>query len=252
MYLHYDTETDGLNVQGVPSDDPRQPHLVSISTTLDDEDGNTLASYSTLIKPDGWKIDERLEMENPAKPGTMMKTAFSIHGITNERALAEGRDLDLAMNSVAELAERAGVLSAFNHFFDFKFLKISCAQMHDKSEGERIREMLETKSAICTMDSARKYLKAGRFIKLSVAHERLLEMPFTKGHESMEDTQAHRRVFYHLLSVGGLEEPKPLTRKIYDKPLPKDKPEAEADFDPATAVINGSSRPSGKPATLVD
>lgn len=230
MYLHYDTETEGLNVQGVPSDDPRQPHLVSISAVLDDQHGNEIGKYSTLIKPDGWTIDERLEVENPEKPGTMIKSAFSIHGITNARALAEGIDLDVAMREVAALTEKADILSAFNHFFDFKFLKISCAQMRDKAEGERIRVMLETKSAICTMDASRKELKAGRFIKLAVAHQQLLGETFDKGHESMADTQAHRRIFYHLKSMGVLGEPKPLTRKTYSTPPPSRETKAKGEI----------------------
>lgn len=249
MYFHYDTETDGLNVEGVPSNDPRQPHLVSITAILDDADGNELDRYFTYIKPVGWKIDERLEIENPKKPGTMMKTAFAIHGITNQKATDEGVPLDEAMGPIVALAARAEILSAFNHFFDFKMLKISCAQMSNPDTGATIRAMLEAKSAICTMDSARKHLGAGRWIKLTDAHQRLLGSAFDGAHGSTADCEAHRRIFYHLEDLGALHEPKP-TLKVYDTPYQKVSP-APADASVATNPLADVVMPvRKKPAAL--
>lgn len=215
MYLHYDFETEGLNVEGQPSDHPDQPGPISLTAILDDPEGNTLEIYNTLIKPNKGVQPE----------------AFAIHGISTERAEAEGVPVAEAIRIFATLAAGAKILSAFNHFFDFKMAKVGCARMGD--EGERIRQLLETKTSICTMDSARKFLGAGRYIKLMVAHERLLGVKFDKAHESMADTQAHRQIFYHLKRLNGLHEPKPLTRKIYSSPPPpRDAKPAEASIEP--------------------
>lgn len=227
MYVHYDNETDGLNVSGQPSDHPDQPGIVSLSAVLDDIDGNTLDSFSTLIKP--------IRLIAPE--------AIAIHGITTERAEAEGIPHHEAMRMFEALAQRATILSAFNHFFDFKMLKIGCARMPEG--GEQLRKFLESKSAICTMDSARKYLQAGRFIKLHVAHERLIGSTFEKAHESMADTQAHRRVFYHLKNLNALVEPKPLTAKVYSTPLLRTPAQAAQDENPAPTMQERQTGESG-------
>lgn len=211
--LHYDTETTGLPVPGVPSNDPRQPRIVTISAILDDEDGNEMTRYSAIIRPDGWEIDERLTGDD-GRP-----TAFSIHGITNARAQAEGVPLQDALTSFMSMAAVADVLSAFNHFFDFKLVKIGCANIGDL--GEEIRKILETKSAICTMESAANFLIGKNRISLKNAYfECFKEETQTDAHHNSErDVEASRRIFHHLKKAGGLLPPKPLERPTYDTPL---------------------------------
>ena len=203
LTLHIDTETDGLNVNGVPSDDPRQPNMISLTAVLDDADGNTLKTMNTLIKP--------------ARP--ILPELTAIHGITTERAEAEGITLFEAMNRFADIARQCDIMSAFNFFFDFKMVKIGCARMVNGGD-DQLRRMFETKQSICTMDAARKHLKAGRFISLQDAHTRLFGAPFEGAHQSLADCHAHRRVFYHLRDVGALPAPKPMTRKEYATPAP--------------------------------
>lgn len=203
MYLHYDTETDGLNIPGQPSDHPDQPGLVSISAILDDKDGNELERFTTLVKPH--------------RPISAEVTA--IHGITTERAEKEGIPLAEAMNKFAALAKRATTLVAFNNFFDFKMLKIGCARMQPGG-NDPMRCLFEAMTAICTMDGARKFLNAGRFIKLGVAHQQLFNEKFENAHQSMADTEASRRIFYHLKKLDALPEAKAMTRKVYGAPPP--------------------------------
>lgn len=62
MIIFYDTETTGLPLWREPSEHPDQPHIVEI------------ASMNALIRPDGWTISPE---------------AAAIHGISQERALAE-------------------------------------------------------------------------------------------------------------------------------------------------------------------
>lgn len=201
-YFHLDTETDGLNVEGQPSDHPDQPNMVSISISLDDEDGGMFEEYSTLIKP-----------VRPISPELV-----AIHGITTERAEAEGVPLAEAMEMVASMLAQADIVSAFNAFFDVKMIKVGCAKL--EARGEEIRQLLETKSSICTMAAAAKFLKAGRYIKLADAHERIIGDAITTAHDADADLAAHRRLFYQLRAVGALPEPKSLERRVYAKPPP--------------------------------
>lgn len=236
MYLHYDTETDGLNIPGQPSDHPDQPGLVSISAILDDEDGKTLERFTTLVKPH--------------RPISVEVTA--IHGITTERAEAEGIPLADAMTQFVALAQLATTLVAFNNFFDFKMLKIGCARMQ-LGGNDTMRRFFESMSAICTMDAARKHLQAGRFIKLAVAHQRLFNEEFKNAHESMADTEASRRIFYRLKELGALPEAKAMTRKVYDTPPPPYQKVSPAPVDAPVAtdpLADGVMPVRKKPAAL--
>lgn len=202
-YLHWDYESDGLNVEGQPSDHPDQPLPLSVSCYLDDEDGGTIDVYQNLIKP--------------TRPISAEITA--INGITFEKADAEGVPLLEAMEAIAALVEKCDVIVGFNNFFDLKMYKIACARLG--ARGEEMRQLMETKSSVCTMAAAAKFLKAGRFIKLAAAHERLLGDPMSgTAHEADADVNASRRIFYHLRGLGELPEPKSLARKVYDKPPP--------------------------------
>lgn len=200
--FHADFESDGLLVDGQPSDHPDQPLPLSVACVLDDEDGNTLEEFSTLIKPTRPIPDD----------------VTAINGITFEMADRDGVPMEEAIERVAKLMEQADIISAFNIHFDLRMFKIACARM--EARGEELRCMMETKTGICTMQAAAKFLGAGRFIKLAAAHERILGDPLIDAHDADADMQASRRIFYELRSTGNIPEPKSLARKVYDKPLP--------------------------------
>ncbi len=214
--LHYDTETTGLPVSGYPSTDPRQPNIVSLSAVIDDEKGETRSVFSTLIKPDGWKIDERLTDDDGRK------TAFAIHGITNAMALQFGVPIVEAIDMFARLAGTVDVLSAFNHHFDHKMIKVACARIKPLDLGDSIRAFLSTKSSICTMESAANHLIGKKRISLKDAHFELFKRPAQtdRYHGSLADAYHHRDIFYELKKRGGLFEPKSMAERVYDTPPP--------------------------------
>ena len=223
--LHYDTETTGLFLKGIPSDDPGQPKMLSLSAILDDDNGNTRGVMSMLVRPEGWKIDERMKGDD-GKP-----TAFAINGISNAIANKYGRPLGQVMSEFALMAKYADVFCAFSHHFDFKFIKISCAQLG--KPGDVLRKYFETKSAICTMESAAKHLNGPtqRFIKLQVAFNKLHGRDFGGAHNSLADANASRMVYAKLKELKALPEPKSLEAREYDTPPPgKTGATAEVDF----------------------
>ena len=77
----FDTETTGLpkrrNSNALESDD-NWPEIVSVAWAVYERDGTLVKKCYSLIKPDGWTIPE---------------DSIKIHGITEEKAHAEGRDL---------------------------------------------------------------------------------------------------------------------------------------------------------------
>jgi DNA polymerase III epsilon subunit-like protein len=202
--LHFDSETTGLPVHGAPSNDPRHPKIVTLSAILDDADGNEVSRVSYIVKPEGWEIDETGE-------------AFKVHGITQAKALAEGHPISHVIEAVIAMAAQADVLSAYNFHFDFKLLKIACANLGDR--GEQIRQSLEAKSSICTMEAAAMHLIGRKRMKLTEAHAQLLGTTFDGAHTSMADTEASRSVFYKLKSLNALPQPKSMARPAYATPL---------------------------------
>jgi DNA polymerase-3 subunit alpha len=80
LYIFFDTETTGVprNYKAPTSDTSNWPRMVQLGWILMDGEGNKLSQKDYIIRPDGYTI--------PAE-------AVRIHGITTQRALAEGLDL---------------------------------------------------------------------------------------------------------------------------------------------------------------
>lgn len=212
MIIFLDTETTGLNLHGVPSDDPRQPHIASLSAILDDDNGITRQVMSVLISPEGkYKLEDFPE-------------AQKIHGITTERAEKYGWRLPKVLYELDDMARNAEILSGFNIFFDFKMIKIACAKFSASDPttseyGEAIRNRLEEKSSICTMENAAANLIGKKRISLKNAYFEMFKEEIQLGHHgSLEDAMAARRVYYELKRRGHPMPPVSLARKEYDMP----------------------------------
>ena len=77
MYLFFDTETTGLpkDWRAPLSDLDNWPRLVQLAFITYDTDGNALQEADYIIKPEGFRIPI---------------ASANVHGISTERALAEG------------------------------------------------------------------------------------------------------------------------------------------------------------------
>ena len=84
-YLFFDTETTGVprNYKAPSSDTRNWPRLVQLAWILTDENGNRIHTGNQIVKPDGFVI--------PAD-------AAKVHGITTQRAMAEGIPLNEVIN----------------------------------------------------------------------------------------------------------------------------------------------------------
>ncbi|NBU26095.1 MAG: 3'-5' exonuclease, partial [Gammaproteobacteria bacterium] len=83
------------------------PRVVQIAWTLCDDAGNEVAWAEHIIRPDGFVIPPE---------------AARVHGISTERAHAEGLPLEAVLDLVSEALANAGVLIAHNIAFDEKVL----------------------------------------------------------------------------------------------------------------------------------
>ena len=105
MYIFFDTETNGLpkNWSAPVTDIDNWPRLVEIAWMAYDDEGNELSRASYIIKPAGFEIS--------------MESA-EIHGISNEKALKEGVDLETVLAEFAEILNKTEKIVAHNIAFD--------------------------------------------------------------------------------------------------------------------------------------
>lgn len=205
--LVYDTETTGLPDWKQPSEAEHQPHLVELAALLFDGTSRELVdSLHTLIRPDGWEI--------PAE-------TIEVHGITMERATAEGIAEPEALAKFLALHARADVRVAHNEYFDARMFRIALKRYGDgKTDWERftqqakdeIADEFKARTAYCTCNSAKPIMKLpataamqrsgkGHWFKppnLQEAHEFFLGEKFEGAHSALADAHACARVYFAL------------------------------------------------------
>jgi DNA polymerase III subunit epsilon len=189
MYLFFDTETTGLpkNYKAPVSDSANWPRMVQIAWQVYDKDGNFVDAKDFIIKPEGYPIPPE---------------ATKIHGISNERALTEGQELEEILIQFSQQIENAQILIAHNISFDEKIVG---AEFYRKS----IPNGLERIPKICTMKSSSEYCQIPgnygyKWPKLSELHFALFGKGFEEAHNAAADIKATVKCFWKLKEVGVL------------------------------------------------
>ena len=184
LLFFFDTETTGL-----PRDwsaPLRQldnwPRMVQLAWLLCDAAGNEIASASRIVRPQGYVI--------PAD-------ASRVHGITTERALAEGIGLAQILDEVLPHIEKAAFAVAHNIAFDEKILGAECLRLG------RAHPFLKKKTR-CTMKEATNFCALpGRYgdfkyPNLTELHRKLFNKAFADAHDALADVRACKAAFYEL------------------------------------------------------
>lgn len=196
MILGFDSETSNLPQWHEPSDSPSQPHLLQIAAILFDMAGREVHRLSTIVKPgDGCVIGPE---------------AFAAHGISIERAAAEGRDPVEVAREFEEMAKRATLIVGHNVSFDVRMFRIHAA----RHLGYKWEKPCPT---FCTMYKSAKFTripateamrKAGRFHfkspSLTEAHQHFFGEGFDGAHDALADVTASMRIFWHLVREKGV------------------------------------------------
>ncbi len=183
MYLFFDTETTGLpkNWKAPVSDTDNWPRLVQLAWELHDKEGNTIATGNEIVRPQGFLI--------PAD-------SARVHGITQERALAEGVPLSDVLARFTGALERAHTLVAHNMSFDEKIVGAEFLRTGGKdvvAEKEKICTMLSSID-FCAIDGPRGY----KWPKLAELHRTLFDADFAEAHNAAADIRATARCFWEL------------------------------------------------------
>lgn len=189
MILFFDTETTGFPHTSKPDDHPDQPHIVELAATLTDDDGKFVAGFSTIIDPGverGVCIPEHVA---------------KIHGIDEERAWRYGVEPDLALTMFDALYCRADLIVAHRVEFDVKMLEIAFGRNMGAWLGAgRIPQRKLVAPQFCTQKAAKEVLGSGS--NLAGCYKTFFGEEHTGAHGAAADTDACKRVYFHLKSIG--------------------------------------------------
>jgi len=145
-YLLFDMETTGLPRDKTASITKRgnnYPNIVQLAWIVTDMEGKYISQCNYILKQ-SHPIPER---------------ATAIHGITNERAEAEGVSPEVALKEFYEDAKSCKVVVAHNMEFGFPIVETALLK-------HNLPMVLFDKKLICTMQTAKEKMRLGEYPEL--------------------------------------------------------------------------------------
>lgn len=187
MYLFFDTETTGLpkNYKASVTDLNNWPRLVQLAYLFYDKNGIRISGGDFIIKPEGFTI--------PAE-------ASRIHGISNEKAIQEGKALRTVLIDFLSFVDQAEYLVAHNMSFDEKIVGAEFLR-------NGMQDSVGTKRKICTMQGSTNFCAINgtygfKWPKLSELHYKLFRTDFQEAHNAAIDINATAKCFWELKRLG--------------------------------------------------
>ena len=187
MYLFFDTETTGLpkNWKAPVTDLNNWPRMIQIAWILCDQNGTRIESGDFIIQPEGF---------------TIPSDASRVHGISTEKAIREGEDLEQVLIKFGALADRADYIVAHNISFDEKIVGAEFLRKGVQTDFER-------KPKLCTMKASTDYCRLPgpygyKWPKLSELHIKLFGVDFEEAHDASVDINATEKCFWELRKMG--------------------------------------------------
>lgn len=192
--LFFDTETSGFIKKDLSADHPDQAWTVQIGAILGNQNED-FKKMNVIIKANGRSI-------NPF--------AQEVHGISAEKADAEGIHELEAAEQFGLLLRQADLIVCHNLAFDIKYAKHLMERNIDALSDEARSAFYLDMPGYCTMQDKAvvKFCglknKAGRakWPKLVELHEILFEEGFDGAHDAFADISATKRCFFALLDLG--------------------------------------------------
>lgn len=187
MFLVLDTETTGLPIWKEPSDHPGQPHVVDIAWTLFDRDHNELERFDAIINP-GVPIPDDMA---------------ALHGITTERAIAEGLAPADVWQYFADTMARTEIVIGHNISFDVRMMRITAARVTgEKWDNPHPTYCTMRKSTnLCQIPSAKqRHPQDWKWPRLTQAYQHFFGEDLPEAHRARPDCDASARIYFHLKS----------------------------------------------------
>lgn len=189
VYLFFDTETSGLpqDYNAPTSDVDNWPRLIQLSWIIADQAGDIIKKANYIIRPNGFVISESVS---------------KVHGITTQRASAEGIDLTEAIDVFMEDVDKCEFIIGHNVSFDKKIVGAELVRM-----GRY--DTLSNKKSCCTMESTKNFCKISgnygyKYPKLQELYYKLFGRNFDNAHNSAADVNATYECYWELRKRGVL------------------------------------------------
>jgi len=187
MYLIIDSETTGLprNWKAPIADLANWPRVIQMAWSLFDSANRPIESVTHLIKPAGFLI-----------PGDVQR----IHGISTERALAEGRELPAVLQEFADAAARSDFIIAHNVRFDESVIAAEYLRLKLPSPfaGKRRICTMMRSTELCHIQGPYGY----KWPTLSQLHQELFQTGYEEAHDAGADVAACAKCFFELKRRG--------------------------------------------------
>ncbi len=189
MFLIFDTETTGLpqNYNAPVSDTENWPRMVQLAWQVHAADGSLIEVKNYIVKPEGYTIPFNSE---------------KIHGISTERALQEGHDLQFVLEEFKKAIQQSKFFVGHNIEFDIKIVGAEIFRLVQK-------DALSQFPYIDTKDESTDYCalpggKGGKFKwpTLTELHQKLFGNDFDAAHNAAADVEATARCFLELVRLG--------------------------------------------------
>lgn len=190
--LYIDTETSGLPDMNKRASDPSQPHLVQLAAVMFDCE-QEIERFNTLVIPEDWTISPE---------------AAAVHGITAERAKAEGCFEKFAAQIALAMIKDADLVVAHNIQFDKFILRIALRRyglltddMDEWWKGLPTECTMRAMTNICRIPSAR---GGWKWPRLTEAYKHCFVEEMQGAHDALSDVLACQKVHRWLLAQEGV------------------------------------------------
>ena len=189
MFIIFDTETTGLpkNYNAPLSDSANWPRLVQLAWQIHDEKGDLVEAHDYIVKPDGFKIPY---------------SATKVHGITDEKAEAEGVALRWLLEEFNKGLEKADFIVGHNIEFDRNIMGAEYYRTNQETPLLKMDQLDTMNSSIqfCALPGG----KGGGYKRpnLTELHLKLFDERFDEAHNATADVEATARCFLELVRLG--------------------------------------------------
>ena len=176
-----DTETTGKWNFKLPPDHATQPRACQIATAVVDENASVKARFSSLIIPDGWKIDPE---------------AAAVNKLSDELCCAVGMPILCVLQILEMMASKCTMVIAHNLDFD------EAVVQNEYRKKDLSKNAMAGLERFCTMKASAPILKiAGKYgdfkwPKLAETHRHFFKCDFDGAHDAMADVEACLKCYF--------------------------------------------------------
>lgn len=187
--LFFDTETSGKWNWNAIATDECQPRLLQVGALVCDDHGKEVACFNSLVKPDGWFIEDFVT---------------DIHGITQERADKYGLPVNVVMAVVSNMVRLCTVRAAFNVDFDDGVLTREYDLLEKKNLVAEITKkhcVMKAMAPICKIPKPQHQRRFNpndpyKWPSLKEAYQHAFGKDFDGAHDAIKDIRATAEIYF--------------------------------------------------------